>query len=133
MIMKWHLSVAAVAALIALGGTAEAGETLTAGPTYGGAEQLVNGALVVCQLFNTGSTTAVISSRQIFNSSRGLIAAVGNTCTSALLPLKSCEYYAKTGPGTYTCRAVINEGTLTGTMEIYSSTDQLLVSVPMTK
>jgi hypothetical protein len=133
MIMKWHLSIAAVAALIALGGTAEAGETLTAGPAYCGAEQLANGALVVCQLFNTGSATAVISSRQLFNSSRGSIAPVGNTCTSALAPLKSCEYYAKTGSGTYTCRAVITEGTLAGTMEIYSSTDQLLVSVPMTK
>jgi hypothetical protein len=75
----------------------------------------------------------VISSRQIFNSSRGLITLVGNSCTSALLAQRSCDYYAKTGPGTYTCRAVINEGTVTGTMEIYSSADQLLVSVPMSK
>jgi hypothetical protein len=133
MIMKWHLSIAAIAALITLAGPAEAGETLTAGPSYGGAEQLTNGALVVCHLFNTGGATAVISTRQLFNSSRGLITPVGNTCTSALAPQKSCDYYAKTGPGTYTCRAVITEGTLAGTMEIYSSTDQLLVSVPMTK
>jgi hypothetical protein len=133
MIMKWHLSIAAIAAVIALGGTAEAGETLTAGPSYGGAEQLTNGALVVCHLFNTGSTTAVISTRQLFNSSRGLVTPVGNTCTSALAPQKSCDYYAKTGPGTYTCRVVVTEGSLAGTMEIYSSTDQLLVSVPMTK
>ena len=133
MIMKWHLSAAAVAVLTALGGTAEAGEILTAGPAYGGAQQLTNGALVVCQLFNTGSTTAVISSRQIFNSSRGSIAPVGNTCTSELAPQKSCDYYARTGAGTYTCRAVINEGNVTGMMAIYSSTDQLLVAVPMTK
>ena len=130
--MKWRLSVVAIAALIALGGTAEAG-ILTAGPSYGGAEQLVNGALVVCHLFNTGGAAAVISTRQLFNSSRGLITPVGNTCTSALAPQKSCDYYAKTGPGTYTCRVVLTEGTLAGTMEIYSSTDQLLVSVPMTK
>jgi hypothetical protein len=48
MIMKWHPSVAAIATLIALGGTAEAGEILTAGPAYGGAGQLTDGALVVC-------------------------------------------------------------------------------------
>ncbi len=52
MIMNWRLTIAAVAALIALGGTAEA-DILTAGPAYGGTGQL-NGR-VFCWLFNTGS------------------------------------------------------------------------------
>ena len=133
MIMKWHLSVAAIAALVALGGSAEAGEVLTAGPSYGGAGQLTNGALVVCHLFNTGNGTATISYRQIFNSSRGSITPVGNTCISGLPPQKSCDYYAKAGAGTYTCRAVIADGYVTGTMEIYDASVQLLVSVPMSK
>jgi len=133
MIMKWRRSVAAIAALIALGGTAEAGEILTAGPIYGGKDQLTNGALVVCQLFNTGNGNAVISYRQIFNSSKGLIALVGNTCISALPAQKSCDFYARTGPGTYTCRAVVTEGAVTGTLAIYSADDHLLVSVPMSK
>ena len=131
--MKWHLGVAAIAALIALGGSAEAGEVLTAGPSYGGAGQLTNGALVVCHLFNTGNGTATISYRQIFNSSKGLIALVGNTCISALPAQKSCDFYARTGPGTYTCRAVVTEGAVTGTLAIYSADDHLLVSVPMSK
>jgi hypothetical protein len=87
---------------------------------------------VVCQLFNSGSTTAVLSSWQIFNSTRGSI-ALTNSCTSAILPQRSCDYYAKTSSGTYTCRAVVTEGNVSGTLSIYSATDQLLVSLPMTK
>ena len=46
MIINLRLGVAAIAALIALGGTAEA-DILTAGPGYGGPEQ-VNGKVVCC-------------------------------------------------------------------------------------
>jgi hypothetical protein len=135
MTMKWHRSVAAIAALIALGGTAEAGEILTAGPAYGGDEQLASGSSVVCALFNTGSTPAVISLRQIINSKGGgtAVTIVSSSCTSALLPEKTCDYFAHTSSGTYTCRAVITEGNVTGTMAIYSASNHLLVSVPMTK
>ena len=65
MIIKWRLTIAAVAALIALGGTAQA-DILTAGPAYGGSGQL-NGR-VFCWLFNTGSSGATIPTRQIWNS-----------------------------------------------------------------
>ena len=65
MIMNWRLSVAAVAVLIALGGTAEA-DVLTAGPVYAGPGQL--NRRVFCWLFNTGTTNATISSRKIWSS-----------------------------------------------------------------
>jgi hypothetical protein len=46
MIMNWRRSIAAIVALVALGGTAEA-DILVAGPGCGGPEQ-VNGKVVCC-------------------------------------------------------------------------------------
>jgi len=133
MIMKWHLSIAAIAALIALSGTAEAGEILTAGPAYGGDEQLTGGSSVVCALFNTGSNTARISLTEIINSKGGgtAVTILSNSCAGTLLPEKTCDYFAHTSSGTYTCRAVITEGNVTGTMAIYNASNHLLVSFPM--
>ncbi len=132
MIMNWRLSVAAVAVLIALGGIAKA-DILTAGPVYAGTGQL-NGR-VFCWLFNTGSSSATLPTRQIWNSLKGSVALTGDSCTGTLATGKSCEYFAGAGTGTYTCRAITNgiENNISGTMQIYNSADVLLVTVPMAK
>jgi len=134
MIMKWRLTIAAVVALIALGGTAEA-DILTAGPAYGGTGQL-NGR-VFCWLFNTGTSNATIAVREIWNSFRSLgpVALTSDSWTRVLTPGKSCEFFAGMSSGTYTCRAVTNgvENNVVGTMQLYNSADVLLVTIPMAK
>lgn len=133
MIMNWRLAIAAVAALIMLGGTAEA-DILTAGPSYAGPGQV--GGRVFCWLFNTGSSSVTISTRQILNSLRGPNSvALTNSCTATLLAGRSCEFFAGTGAGTYTCRAITNgaENDVVGTMQMYNSSDVLLVTIPMAK
>ena len=134
MTMNRHLNLAAAALLIALGGAAKA-DILTAGPVYAGTAQ--SGGRVFCWLFNTGTGDVTIPTRQIFNSLKGSIAPVSDTCGSSLASGRSCGYFANAGTGTYTCRAITEgvEPMISGTLQIYTaaSTDQLLVTVPMSK
>jgi hypothetical protein len=81
MIIKGRLSIAAVAALIAFGGTAEAG-ILTAGPVY--AVGATNGK-VVCWLFNAGINTVTVSARQIFNTDGGDTNVYSNSARLAVV------------------------------------------------
>jgi hypothetical protein len=98
MIMNWRWGVAAAVALIALCGTAEA-DILTAGPVYGGAGQ-INGK-VVCWLFNTGTSTVTVSSRQIFSTDGGFtnlsVALTSDGCKNPLGAEKGCQFSAPTG------------------------------------
>jgi hypothetical protein len=134
MIMNRHLNLAAAALLIALGGAAKA-DILTAGPVYAGTAQ--SGGRVFCWLFNTGTGDVTIPTRQIFNNLKGSVALASDTCGVSLAPGRSCNYFANAGTGTYTCRAITEgvEPMLSGTLQIYTavSTDQLLVTVPMSK
>jgi hypothetical protein len=138
MIMKWRLSVAAIAALIALGGTAEAG-ILTAGPAYGGAGGI--SGKVVCWLFNTGNTTVTVSSRQIFSTDGGFtnlpVSVTSDGCKNPLGAEKGCQFSASASASAvaYTCRAVISgvEENVGGTMQILSPTSQLMLTIPMKK
>jgi hypothetical protein len=138
MIMNWRRGVAAAVALIALCGTAQA-DILTAGPLYGGAGQL-NGK-VICWLFNTGSSTVTVSSRQIFSTDGGFtnlsVTPTMDGCRNPLGAEKGCQFSAPTGAAAvaFTCRAVISgaEENVGGTMQILSPTSQLLVSTPIKK
>ena len=134
MTMNRHLNLAAAALLIALGGAAKA-DILTAGPVYAGTAQ--SGGRVFCWLFNTGTGDVTIPTRQIFNSLKDSVALVGDTCGVSLASGRSCGYFANAGTGTYTCRAIAEgvEPMVSGTLQIYTaaSTDQLLVTVPMSK
>jgi hypothetical protein len=132
MIMNWRRSIAAIVALVALGGTAEA-DILMAGPGYGGPEQ-VNGK-VVCWLFNAGSTNVTIPTRQIFHSRLGSATLAGDTCTVALAPLKTCSYYATAVAGTHTCRAITSgaDENISGSIQIYTPADHPLLSLSMKK
>jgi hypothetical protein len=136
MIMKWRLSVAAMGTLIALGGTAEAG-ILTAGPAYGGARGI--SGKVVCWLFNTGSTTVTVSSRQIFSTDGGFtnqsVSVSSDGCRNPLGADKGCQFSASASAVAYTCRAVISgvEENVGGAMQILSPTSQLILTIPMKK
>jgi len=133
-IMKWRLSIAAAAALIALGGAAKAG-ILASAPGEAGPAQV--GAAVVCRLFNAGSSSVTVSSREIWSSFLTAKVAISHDeCTRALGAQKFCQYFMSPADrATYACRAVISgvEEDVRGTMLIFSSSGQLLLSLPMTK
>jgi hypothetical protein len=136
MVTKGRLSIAAVAALISIGGTAEAG-VLTAGPAYisvGGS----NGR-VVCWLFNTGTTPVTVFSRRIFaydsGNTNSLLPVTSDACENPLGADRGCQFSASTGPfvGAYTCKAVVTgvEEDVSGTMQVMSPTGQVLLTVPL--
>jgi hypothetical protein len=63
------------------------------------------------------------------------VALTGDSCNTVLMPGKSCQFFAGTGAGTYTCRANTNgiDNHISGTMQLYNSADALLVTIPMAK
>jgi hypothetical protein len=133
MIMNLRLSVAAIAALVALGRAAEA-DILVGGPGDAREAQL-NGTLI-CSFFNGGSNAVSINTPEIWSSTVGRVAIFDNTCRSPLAPQKTCQYASKyLQRAIYACRAITGgvEENIFGTMQIYSSTGQLLLSLPMRK
>ena len=133
-IMNGRLSIAVVAALIAFGGTAEA-RILTAGPAF--AAGASNGQ-VFCWLFNTGSNPVTVAARQILvtgGSSYGQFTISGDGCRNPLGVNKGCLFSASIGPyaEAYTCLAVVTgvEEDVSGTMQIMSSTRQILLTIPL--
>lgn len=133
MIMSWHRGVAAIAALIALGGTARA-DILASGPGDAGPAQL--SGVVVCRLFNAGTSAVTISAREIWSSFTGKVAVSHDECTGSLAAQKFCQYFATAASrATYACRSVTGgaDENIHGTMLIFSSTGQLLLSLPMEK
>jgi hypothetical protein len=96
---------------------------------------------VFCWLFNTGSNTVTVSSRQIFSTDGGFtnrsVAPTSDGCRNPLGAEKGCQFSASTGAEAvaFTCRAVISgaEENVSGTMQILSPTSQLLLSIPMKK
>jgi hypothetical protein len=131
--MNWRLSVAAIAALVALDGTARA-DIIASGPGDGGPAQ--SGGTVVCRLFNAGGSAAAVSAREIWSSFTGKVAPSHDECTGVLAAQKFCQYFlAPASRATYACRAVTSglEENIRGTMLIYSTTGHLLLSLPMEK
>ena len=132
-IMNWRLSVAAIAALITLDGTARA-DIFASGPGDGGPAQ--SGGTVVCRLFNAGGSAATVSSREIWSSFIGKVAPSHDECTGVLAAQKFCQYFlTPASRATFACRAVTSglEENIRGTMLIYSTSGQLLLSLPMEK
>jgi hypothetical protein len=133
--MNGRLSIAAVAALIAFGGTAEA-RVLTAGPAFTNGSS--NGK-VICWLFNTGSSTATVAARQVFftdgDSSNGQLTVSSDGCRNPLGVNRGCQFSASTGPfvNAYTCLAVVTgvEEDVSGAMQVMSSTGEVLLTVPL--
>jgi hypothetical protein len=108
----------AIAALIALGGVAEA-DILSGGPLYGGASSV--GGVVTCRFFNTGISNVTFSSRQIWANTGSSVSLISDSCNVAIAPGKYCAYSAGiTGNFAYSCRAVINgiDNNVSGEMDI---------------
>ena len=108
----------AIAALIALGGVAQA-DILSGGPLYGGAPSI--GGVVTCRFFNTGTSNVTFAHRQIWANTGSLVPLISDSCNVATAPGKYCAYSAGiTGNFAYSCRAVINgiNNNVSGEMDI---------------
>ena len=92
---------------------------------------------MVCRLFNAGSSGVTITSREIWSSFlTAKVSLFHDECSRALAAQKFCQYFATpTDRATYVCRAVTGgtEENIRGTMLIFSTSGQLLLSLPMTK
>ena len=94
-----------------------------------------------CWLFNTGSNTVTVSSRQIFSTDGGFtnqpVSVTSDGCRNPLGAEKGCQFSASASASAvaYTCRAVISgvEENVGGTMQILSPTSQLMLTIPMKK
>jgi hypothetical protein len=108
----------AIAALIALGGVAQAA-ILSGGPLYGGAPSI--GGVVTCRFFNTGTSNVTFAHRQIWANTGSLVPLISDSCNVATAPGKYCAYSAGiTGNFAYSCRDVINgiNNNVSGEMDI---------------
>ena len=141
--MYARLAVAAVAALIGLGGNARAEQPSVAqtvryggGPAYGGFA-VTGGALVACRVFNFGATAVTISVRQIFANTGDPVTINSDTCNVSLLPGKSCAYASQysTSQLAYSCRLVARSTAvnISGVVEIQSLHGDILAALPLTK
>jgi len=140
--MYARLTIAAIAAMIGVGATAQA-QPMTAqkvfygaGPSYAGAPFLLNGANVNCRVFNFGTTNVTISQRQIFTSSGVAVKIAGNSC-GVLKPGKSCAFYSNNSADNvaYSCR-LTGSGTsvnISGVVEIQDESSNILAVLPLTK
>lgn len=130
-----RLTFAVLTTLIGLCGAAQA-DILAAGPAYGGNF----GGNVTCRIFNFGTSTVSITTRQIWANTNVLIAPASDTCNVALLPLKYCAFTAPSaGNLAYSCRVVAVAGAydknvnISGVAEIQLSNGTISTTLPLQK
>ena len=130
--MNTRMAMALVAVALTLGGTVEAA-TLASAPNYGG-YAVLSGGTATCRLFNAGSGTAQINSRQIINNAGAVTPLINDSCGSGLGPSQSCQFDATiTGNLAFACR-VTDSGTgiiVRGVSEITSTSGVILNDLPM--
>ena len=123
-------SLAFVASLIALAGTAQA-EVLASGPVYGGNP---SGGTAICRIFNAGLTSVSIPIRQIWTNTNVALTLGADTCNVALGPNKYCAFQAGI-PGNLavTCRltAAGTDVNVRGIAEVQSSGGAVLDGQPI--
>ena len=123
-------SLAFVASLIALAGTAQA-EVLASGPVYGGNP---SGGTAICRIFNAGLTNVSIPSRAIITNTDVSLTLTGDTCNVPIGPSKNCVFLAAI-PGNLaiSCRlaAAGIDVRLRGRAEVQSSGGAVLVGQPI--
>jgi hypothetical protein len=127
-----RVATTAIAALIALGGVAQA-DILSGGPLYGGSPAEING-FVNCRIFNAGGYTVTVSIRQIWDNTGASVVLLSDSCGVAVAAGKYCAYTAKiTGNLAFSCRAVTNatDNNVSGVIEIDNSASQPLFVIPL--
>jgi hypothetical protein len=123
----------AIGALICLGTVASA-ETLSGGPVYGGPSSA--GGTVTCRVFNAGSGSLSLTTRQIFTNTGTAVTLSSDSCGVGIPPTQTCAYSAPiTGNFAYSCRMFETsvDGNIRGVAEILSSGGVILNAVPLTR
>jgi hypothetical protein len=132
MIAYTRVATTAIAALIALGGVAQA-DILSGGPLYAGSPAELNG-FVNCRLFNAGVYGVTVTNRQIFDNTGASVVLFTDSCSPVVTAGKYCAYTAKiTGNFAFSCRAVTNgiDNNVSGVIEIDNSANQPLFVIPL--
>ena len=107
---------------------------LGAGPAYGGPGSV--GGAVTCRIFNFGTSTVSITTRQIFTNTNVSIPLASDTCNVALGVAKYCAFTARiTGNLAYSCRviAVGTETHISGVAEIQLPNGSISTTLPLSK
>ncbi len=118
---------------------------LAMGASIGGAaaDRLSGGPLVAmpgvasaisCEIFNGGSSTAVIRENVILNSSGASQTLTNDTCGATLLQRRSCYFSAAVVPGEfYACRLRVDEDAtmLRGNAQLRDSSGGTVAETPM--
>ncbi len=131
--MKLRLAFVTLAALttfIGLGGVAQA-KIYASGPLYAAGGPV--GGQFVCRIFNAGSTSATITSRQIFTNTNVSMALTSDTCTVALGSTQYCAFITTiVGNLAHSCRlnAVGSGLVIRGTAQVQSG-PTVLNTTPM--
>jgi hypothetical protein len=131
--MNTRMAFALFALALTAGSAAKAG-TLASAPNYGGYTIANNGGAVNCRLFNAGTGTAQILTRQIIDNAGAVITLSADNCKAGLGPSKSCEFDANIpGNFAFACRATYS-GTgilLRGVSEVLDVNGNNVGVVPM--
>jgi hypothetical protein len=141
-----RLTAAVVAALIGLGGAAQAQEQnlastqavtqaqiLASPPTYGGQGGPVGG-FVTCRVFNAGLGSVSITLRQIITNTNLSVTLAADTCNVTLASTHYCAFIANIlGSFAYSCRleATASASSLRGVAEVSTSAGEILNTLPM--
>lgn len=127
------LTVAILAAVTGLSGTAHAGIFAT-GPAFGGPSE--TGGTITCRIFNNSAYGVNIVKRQIFTNTGASLTLSSDTCTATLASTQMCAFAASiTGPFAFSCRVYTSgtDGEVTGVAEVQNSGNAVLLSTPLQK
>ena len=129
---------AALTALISLGGAAQA-DILAAGPVYGGnIPEVANGqSTFTCRVFNAGLAPVTINLTQMWVNTGTTLTPASNTCLATpLASTKTCAFSAVI-PGNFavSCRINANgfDNNISGTAEVTGSNGRILNAAPLQK
>ena len=132
--MRARLVLATAIILVAMAPGVRA-EMFGAGPVYGGPVSV--GGSVTCRVFNFGTSSVSIPTRQIFTNTNSLVSILGDSCSVPLGAAHTCAFTgAITGNFAFSCRLIAtgtDDTRLSGMAEIQNSTHNVLNSVPLTK
>ena len=119
-----------IAILTGLGGAAYA-DIYAAGPAYGANP---TGGAATCRVINVGTSSVVISLRQIITNTNVVLPLSADTCNVAVAPGGNCAFIAPVGGNfALSCRLFVSgsDPQISGTLDVQNPVGTVRVVVPM--
>jgi hypothetical protein len=116
--------------LLGISTTAHAQQILSGGPLFAGPSQ----AVVVCYIYNSGTTPLGLSGTQLANQFGSVLPFSVNQCEATLLPGRACGVAANIANNLpYTCKTVVspNKNTARGVLELRNGSQVSLTNVEL--